>query len=215
VNPKGGRRENKAYTIIAIAIIIVIIFAVFFSTNKLKEAVIEGNILGSGWSEDISEKASDSQLLGLEKWVSYTYRNNNSMYPAYITVTSFKNLFMMSEDDLWQKTLDTINLASEQGIIIDQDSKITGNRATKNEHRTSYIVYDGNNSQGEMIKIIGETWSCGVSGTSIICIGFAQLSNNSGTNDGYWARIIRDKEGSFGLGDYQGEDGLLFNVKCH
>jgi len=31
----------------------------------------------------------------------------------------------------------------------------------------------------------------------------------------YWAKIIRDEEGTFGEGEFQGADGLIFNVKCH
>jgi hypothetical protein len=215
---KGGSRDNKIYAVIAIFIIVVIIFAVLFSTNELNEAKIEDFILGDVWSEDISERDSGSRLLGLEKWISYTYRNNDSIFPAYVTVTSIKTLFMMSEDELRDQTLDTIQKAPEQGIVIYEDTKITGERTLDNEHKTMYIIYNGNDTSKEPyeeIKIIGETWNCGTSGTSIICIGFAQITNNSKTNTTHWVKIIRDKEGTFGLGDFQGNDGLLFNVKCH
>lgn len=215
---KGGSRDNKIYAVIAIFIIVVIVLAVLFSANELNEAKIEDFILGDVWSEDISERDNGSRLLGLEKWISYTYRNNDSIFPAYVTVTSIKTLFMMSEDELRDQTLDTIQKASEQGIVIDEDTKITGERTLDNEHKTMYIIYNGNDTSKEPyeeIKIIGETWNCGTSGTSIICIGFAQITNNSQTNTTHWAKIIRDKEGTFGLGDFQGTDGLLFNVKCH
>lgn len=212
---KGGSRDNKAYAIIAILIIIIIILTVFFSTNQLTDAYIENHILGDAWSEDIGERDGDSQLFGLEKWVSYTYKNNDSNFPAYVTVTSIKTLFMMSENELKDQTLETIKKASDQGIVIDENTKITGVRSLDNVHKTMYIIYDGNDTSDEKIKIIGETWSCGTSGTSIICIGFAQVTNNSETNTTHWAKIIRDKEGTFGLGKYKGPDGLIFNVKCH
>lgn len=219
---KGGIRENKIYALIAILIIVIIILAVFFSSTHLIEAKIDDHILGDEWSEDIGERDGDSQLLGLEKWVSYTYKNNNINYPAYITVTSIKTLFMMSEDDLKAQTLDTIKQASERGIVIDEDSIEAGIRTLDNGHKTTYVIYDGNDTSkkpNEIIKIIGESWNCGTSGTSIICIGLAQLTdnytNNTELNMTYWANIIKDNEGTFGFGDYKGEDGLIFNVKCH
>lgn len=214
---KGGSRENKIYAVIAIFIIVVIIIAVIFSTNQLTEAYINNHILGDAWSEDLGERDGDSQLCGLEKWASYTYRNNDSSFPAYITVTSIKTLFMMSEDELRDQTSDTIKQASEQGIVIDEDTMITGVRALDNGHKTTYIIYDGNDTSDEpyeRIKIIGESWNCGTSGTSVICIGFAQVTNASETNMAHWAKIIKDKEGTFGL-DLKGDDGLIFNVKCH
>ena len=212
---KGESADNKIYAVIAIFIIVVIVLAIFFSSNQLTEAYIVDNILGVTWSDDINERAGDSQLYGLEKWASYTYKNNDSRFPAYVTITSFKTLFMMNEDELRDQTFNTIKQASEQGIFTSEETKITGERVLANGHKTMYMVYDGNNTLGEMIKIIGETWNCGSSGTSIICIGFAQITNNSETNTAHWTKIIRDKEGTFGLGDFKGEDGLIFNVKCH
>jgi hypothetical protein len=215
---KSGSRDNKIYAIIAVVIIIVVIYAVFFSRSPLRPAIIENEFLDFGWNEDISERKSDSQLLGLEEWISYTYSNNDVNFPSYLSITSFKTLFMMSEEDLIDQTLETIKKASDQGIVIDEESRINGKRVLNNEHKTMYIIYDGNDTKYEpfeKIKIIGETWNCGISGTSVICIGFAQISNNSQINTSYWSKIIKDKEGTFGLDEYQGLDGLLFNIKCH
>jgi len=214
---KGGSRDNKIYAVIAIFIVVLIVLTVlwFLIASPLTEAYIENNILGDAWNEDIRERDGGSQLGGLEKWASFTYRNNDNKFPAYVTVTSYKLIFMMNEDQLKDQTIETIRQASEEGIVIDENSKITGERALNNGHTTMYIIYDGNDTSDEMIKIIGETWNCGISGTSIICIGFAQLTNNSETNSAHWAKIIRDKTETFGVGDFQGDDGLIFNVKCH
>lgn len=212
---KGGSRDNKIYAVIAIFIIVVIVLTVFFSTRQLTVAYIEYHILGDTWSEDVGERDGGSQLWGLEKWASYTYRNNDSKFPAYVTVTSIKTLFMINEDELRDQTLNTIKQASEQGLVIDEEPNKTGVRALNNGHKTMYIIYDGNDTSGEMIRIIGETWNCAASGTSIICIGVAWVTNNSKINTTHWAKIIRDKEGTFGVGDFQGDDGLIFNVKCH
>ena len=207
---KGGRRENRIYIFIAIVIITVIILTIFFSTNKITKAFIEDSILGDSWYEDIDERKEESQLWGLENWASFTYKNNNDSYPAYVTITSIKLIFMMNEDDLLDKTEATINKASKQGIYIDIDTRITGKRDINKGHKTTYVIYDGNDTVKEpyeRIKIIGEAWNCGNSGTSIICIGVAQITdntnNNSEVNTTYWERIINN------------QDGLIFNVKCH
>jgi hypothetical protein len=115
--------------------------------------------------------------------------------------------------------METIEKALQQGINIDNKSEITGERALNNKHKTTYIIYNGNDATKnphEEIKIIGEFWNCGTSGTSIICIGFAQVTdyahNNSTVNTTQWAKIIRDKNG---LAGFIGEDGLIYNVVCH
>ena len=215
---KEGGRDNKIYAVIAIFIIVVIIFTMLLSPRELKPAIIEENILDKVWTEDLKEREANSGFLGLEKWVSYTYKNNYSRFPAYVTITSIKTLFMMSEEDLNDKTLETIQKSSELGIVIDENSKTTGIRAHDNGHKTSYIIYYGNDTTKdpyEQIKIIGENWNCGISGNSVICIGFAQITNNSETNTVYWEKIIRDEGGIFGPGIFKGEDGLIYNVKCH
>lgn len=220
---KGGIRENRVYIAIAILVIIVIILGVIFSTNQLKKAYIPDQILGDFWSEDKDERTAGSQLFGLEKWQSYTYRNNNDTYSAYVTVTSIKTLFMMNENDLKAETIKTINKASDQGIVIDKNPQISGCRATRGGgHKTYYIVYDGNDTSEEpyeKVKIIGEYWNCVSSRTSIICIGVAWITDNIHNNSEIitteWAKIVGDEEGTFGEGEYKVNNGLIFNVKCH
>jgi len=215
------KKDNRIYLAVAIFIIVVIILTIFFSTNKLISAKIEDDILGSLWIEDIVERDFGSGFLGIEKWASFTYKNNNVTYPAYVTVTTFKTLFMMNEEDLKNKMEETIIDSSKQGVSVDLETKITGERTLNNGHKTLYSIYDGNYSSyqvNEKIKIIGETWNCAPSGTSIICIGYAQVTdmahNNSEIDLTYWIKILKDKDGTFGS-DYKGLDGLLFNVKCH
>ncbi len=212
---KGVLGDNRIFAIIAIIIIVIILLTVLFSSNQLREAKIEGQILGDNWNEDISESQGGSNHFGLEKWVSYTYRNDDLKFPSYVTVTSIKTLFMMGEEELNEKTIDTINQATNYGIIINENSKETGIRALNNGHKTIYTIYDGNNTYGEQVKIIGESWNCAISGTSVICIGISQITNNSEYNDSFWARIIRDEIGTFGIDEFENEDGLIFNVKCH
>ena len=136
----GGSRDNKIYTIIALAIIIIIIYAIFLNRTPLRPAYIDNKFLDSNWSEDINERESDSQLLGLEELISYKYSNNNNSYPAYVSITSLKTLFMISEQDLIGHSLVTILKGLKQGIVINNYSRIDGERVLDNEHKTMYII---------------------------------------------------------------------------
>ncbi len=214
---KGEGKNSKLYAIITIIIIIIVILTVF-STNQLTKAYISDKFLSS-WTEDIEERDGDDNFFGLEKWASFTYRNNNNSYPAYVSVTSIKTLFMMKEDDLYAKTLETINNAKKSGIDLDKGSIVEGRRNIKYGHESMYVIYSGNDTSKdpfEKIKIIGETWNCVISGSSIICIGFAQITDNlhnkTKPNFTYWEKIVGDNVGSLG---YFNDNGLIYNVKCH
>ena len=200
--------ESRIYAIIAVFILIVVIFAVMFSGRPFTPAYVGNDVLDGGWGENLVKRADDSQLFGLERYVSLTYEIDG-LYPASLTVTTIKTPVMMNEQDLRDKTVETIEQASELGIVVDPTTEIIGERLLNNTHKTLYIMYDGNDTSktpAERIKIIGETWNCGASVTSIICIGVAQITdyahNNVTTNIEQWNKIIE-------------EDGLIFNVICH
>lgn len=205
---KSGDGESRIYAIIAVFILIVVIFAVMFSGRQFIPAYVGNDVLDGGWGENLAKRADDPQLFGLERLVSLTYEIDGS-YPASLTVTTIKTLVMMNEQELRDRTAETIEQASERGIIIDPTTEATGEQLLNNTHKTMYIMYDGNDTSVtpvEHIKIIGETWNCGTSGTSIICIGVAQITdyahNNETINTEQWDKII-------------GDDGLIFNVICH
>ena len=218
---KGRFGENKTYAVIAAFILLVVVLTVIFTSNHLTPAIIPNDYLSEGWFEDFDEREMDVQLLS--SWYSYTYKNYNDSYPANVAVTSRKTLFLTSINDLLSETIKAIKGASKQGIFIDEDTMISGNRILSDgRHKTVYVVYNGtDNSSGvdEEIKVIGETWNCGISGASLICIGVAQITDNTHNNptvvDTYWAKIVQDEEGTFGIGEYMGDDGLIYNVKCH
>lgn len=219
------RRDKLFYTTVTIVVIVVIILTFILTSSKLIFAFVPDDVLKNGWRENPFERFSEDRLLGLEKQVSLTYHNES--YRAFLSVTTIKMLFMINENDLLIKTDETINeRVKELNISLDPDSRITGNRIIGNMHKTSYVIYNGTDHSkipNEKIKIIGEAWNCGPSGTSIVCIGFSQVTDNA-NNKSYenlenWAKIIRDIDGTFvslyNSEIFQGEDGLIFNVKCH
>jgi len=226
---RGERSANKIYVVIAIFVIILIIFTFLFGGNQLIESYIESKYLESNGWYDSGESEYNERLLGLEKQVSFKYKlkKTDDKYPAFLTVTTIKTLFMMNEEELLEKTVETINKAvEEENIILDNESEYTNWRVLNNGHKTHYIIYNGTDistNTTEDVVIIGETWNCAMSGTSIICIGGAQLTDNaSGNTDKNYthlAEIIGDKEGTFvnrfNSFEFIKNDGLIFNVKCH
>ena len=133
---------------------------------------------------------------------------------------------MLSESDLLDKTIETIEQAMQEDDIVLSDSyEVSGYRVLVNEHKSLYTIYNGTftkNNVTEKVMVIGENWNCGISGTSVICIGFAQISNNSDgkpENLSYWATLVKDEMGTFygnyGSLDFIGVDGLIYNVGCH
>jgi hypothetical protein len=219
VAEEGDGRENKIYLAIAIFIILVVILSLIWSSLQLTPAYVPDDFLDYGWSENLFERSTKSYFFGLEKWRTLTYELNGK-YPAYLTVTTFKMLVMMNEDDLRYKSIETIEKASQHGIIVNKSTEIVGERILINDHRTMYTLYDGvdtSKNPSENVKIICEVWNCARSGISVICIGVAQITdnqhNNSEINTTSWAKIVRDDIGI--IDGLRGKDGLLFNVKCH
>ena len=219
-----GLGANKVYIVIAFAVILLIIITILFSNNNLTVAYIENKYISEVW-KDSGNSSYDERLFGLEKQASITYvvdENLDDNYPAYLTVTTFKTLFMISEDELIRNVKNTIkNEAENINIDIDYNSSVQNSRVLKNGHKSQYIIYNGTDFSGDIseeIKIIGETWNCPISGTSIICIGISQITNkNEGNNSiflNHWNEMISDPQASFGR-EHIGENGLIFNVKCH
>lgn len=214
--------DNRVYAIIAILILILIFVVFIFTSGDIKEAVVSEEVLSQGWYEDVEERFNDSNLFGLEKHISLTYKFDSNIFPSFLTVNTYKTIFMMNEEDLFEETVETIkNSMQEKNVILDNGSAKEGYRVLKNKHKTTYIVYNGTREDiNEEIKVIGETWNCRDSGTSIIAIGYAQITNNSEKNLSNWAKIIKDKSNTFSFYSndgyiFLGKDGLIFNIECH
>ena len=213
-------KEKRLYVVIAIFIIIVIAFLIFISSNTLTPSYVPDEFLAEGWSEDLNARDSGQNLFGLEKWCSITYTYDGK-YPAYLTVTTIKTIVMMNEEYLQKKTSETIEEAIADNIEINKTAMIEGERFLKNGCKTMYIVYNGTTNDKEpyeKVKIIGEVWTNGPTGVSIICIGFAQITDFSDdineVNYVNWGKIVNDLSGTFGQ-NFIGEDGLIYNISSY
>jgi hypothetical protein len=223
VKLRSGFEENKLYVIIALFVIVVIVLTIVFSGRDLTPARIPFDVLDDDWYWDSENSSKEEGVMGLERFRSFTYRCENDSFPAYVTVSTMKNFFMMDEKDLIDETEDMIiSKISDQNIILDKKTRLSGRRTLYNDHNSYYFVYNnatkGEGNSSEKIKIFGEAWNCEKSGTSIICVAIAQISNTSlnvKNYDFFWAKIIRDKFGTFGVDEFKGSDGLIYNIICH
>jgi hypothetical protein len=226
-----GREKtgNWFYVGIAIFIVVLILLTALFCTNTLFKAYIDDHFLVNGWLES-GDRSYNEQFFGLEKQSTFKYivgGNSYEKYTAFLTVTSIKTIFMINEQELLDKTIETIfNAAGARNITITNSSQFTSSRFLKNGHNTFFIVLNGTQKKDgfvEKVKIIGETWNCAYSGTSIICIGVAQTTDikngNYSENFFHWAKITGDEKGTFNeiynYNKYIDSNALIFNVKCH
>ena len=208
-------RENKKHIWMTIALMLVLLVA-FSGCVNISCSYIPDLVITDGWHENLALRNTGSQFLGLEKWCGSVYEINGK-YPASLTVTTIKTLILTDEEELQKKTIETIEETFQDSIQLNESTKLTGERTLLKKHKTMYMIYDGIDiNKNEKIKIIGEVWNCGTSGTSIICIGMAYITNNGNPtieNTENWQKIVMDPGGT--IGSFTGEEGLIYNVHCH
>lgn len=221
---KGDTKINKFYIVLAVVVIILLIITFLFSGNQINRAVVNSKYLTDGWG-DVGDPTYEERFFGLEKQASIKYglEDDDS---AFLRVTTIKTLFKISEEELLEKTDETIiQSASDQNITLNHTSRIEGSRDLANGHKTFYVIYNGsinsNNIYDEVV-LIGETWNCAQSGTSIICTGYAKITDSAnflGYNYSSLAKILGDAKGTFesifNSSEFITQNGLIFNVKCH
>ena len=184
--------ENKKHIWMIIALMLVLLVA-FSGCVNISCSYIPDLVITDGWHENLALRNTGSQFLGLEKWCGSVYEINGK-YPASLTVTTIKTLILTDEEELQKKTIETIEETFQDSIQLNESNKLTGERTILKKHKTMYMTYDGiDTNRNEKIKIIGEVWNCGTSGTSIICIGIAYITNNGNPtikNTENWQKIV-------------------------
>jgi hypothetical protein len=208
-----GENKKNIWIVITFMLSILVLFSGCININC---AYIPDSVNTGGWIENLSLRNTGSQFLGLEKWCGSVYEIN-SKYPAYLTVTTLKTLVLNDEEELQRITIEIIENTFQDSIQINENTKITGERTLQKTHKTMYMIYNGKDiTNNNKIKIIGEVWNCGTSGISIICIGIAYISSNdnpTNENTENWRKIVMDPNGT--IGNFTGEEGLIYNIYCH
>ncbi|MFW6120439.1 MAG: hypothetical protein ACOC80_06010 [Petrotogales bacterium] len=197
-----------------LTVLILLLSTTFSGCLDINCAYIPDSVLTGRWYENASLRNTGSQFLGLEKWCGSVYEINGK-YPASLTVTTLKTLVLTNEEELEKKTKEAIE--ETFGDSIQLNESINGERTLLKKHKTMYVVYDGRYiNKNEEVKIIGEVWNCGDSGTSIICMGIVHITNNENPtiqNTDNWQKMVMDPKGT--IENFTGEDGLIYNIHCH
>lgn len=209
----SGENKKTIWIMITLSLTLLVVFSGCVSIDC---AYIPDLIINDGWYENLSLRNTGSQFLGFEKWCGSVYEINGK-YPASLTVTTLKTLILTDEEELKKKTIETIEKTFQDSIELNESTKIKGERTLLKNHRSIYMIYQAKDvNKNEKINIIGEVWNCGTSGVSIICIGIAYITNNENPtveNTDNWEKIVMDPGGK--IGNFTGDNGLIYNVNCH
>ncbi len=206
--------ENKKTLIPPFVILLLLFLTLLSGCIDPHCSSLPTTTLIGGWHENTALRNSGIQLFGLEKWCGSTYEIGGR-YPAILSVNTIRTIMLTSEEELTQQVHNTIINTFNTTMILQKNR--TGIRTNQQNHETQYIIYDAYDTiKQEQIKIIGEVWNCPISGTSILCIGIAYLTNHDISNETVltqWYRIIGDPQGAI---DIQSVSlGLLYQVRCH
>ena len=205
---------ERKKTIWIFVTLLLFVFILFSGCVDLTCAYVKESVVSDGWNENTALRNTGIQFLGLEKWCSSTYEINGK-YPASLTVTTLKTLVLTDESEIQKKMRQTIEETFQNSIQLTEN--VSGERTLQNNHKTMYILYDGiDTKKDENIKIIGEIWNCATSGTSVICIGIAYVTNkdiSNVENTENWQKIVMDSTGT--IDGFLGEEGLIDNINCH
>jgi hypothetical protein len=201
-------------TIWILITLLLFVFILLSGCVDLICAYVKEPVISDGWNENTALRNTGTQFLGLEKWCSSTYEISGK-YPATLTVTTLKTLVLTDEGEIQKKMRQNIEETFLNNIQLKKN--ISGERILQNNHKTMYIVYDGLDiKKNENMKIIGEIWNCANSGTSVICIGVAYVTNKDisyAENTENWQKIVMDPSGT--IDGFLGEEGLIDNIHCH
>ena len=177
-------------------------------------AYIPDQFLTGGWHENTALRNTGLQLFGMEKWCGVSYEIKGK-YPALLTITTLKTLVLADEAHLLESTRTLINDTFQETVTFVPNA--TGTRMIENDHETLFITYEGRDLvQQEQVRIIGEVWNCPSSGTSLLCVGIAYLTNDEIPGKVHldeWQKMIQDPTGA--IEEAKGDEGLIFHVWCH
>ncbi|MEM0493184.1 MAG: hypothetical protein QXS02_04430 [Candidatus Thermoplasmatota archaeon] len=214
---------NRKYTLLALIIIVLgvisIVFVVILNSINIKVAYIPDEKLSHGWYEDTSLRSSSSYILGFEQCRSITYKFNNDS-SAILVVITVKSLGWLNSKQLEEKIDYFLEYnIKDKNITINESMKKRGERVHPNGHRAVYILSRGTYQEENItfnVELIGEAWNCDISGTSIICIGYActtRINDNRVYEDkSRYRAMVADQLAS--VDGIRGE-GLIVNVACH
>ena len=216
-------KVDKYYLLISFFLVIVILFSTFYYLINvdLNAAYINDDFLDGTWYENLEFREKYNKLFGLNKEYKLRYEINDK-YFSYLLIVTNNNINVLNSGNIESIVENKINLFLDKNIVIYGNSEIKGERLLKNVHKSYYIIFDGYDKSVkpyENVKIIAETWNCGIKDKSIFCLGVSQITDKSNNdldiNTINWEKIVGDINGTFGNEGYKIDDGLIFNINCH
>ena len=199
-----------------ILLILALLFTLMVSSGcvELKTAYIPPELLQPGWEEATDLRNTGIEFLSLEKWssITYTFQINTQ---ASLTITTINSLILTDEKELIKYANTSIQKTFSQHYTLNIEKQ--GSRELAMKHTSKYVVYIAqNNTINKTIGIIGEVWNCGISGISVICLGYSYIDTNTINpyqNTSTWNAIIGDPLGT--IDNNYKDDGLIYSIRCH
>ncbi|HVL47936.1 MAG TPA: hypothetical protein VM889_05225 [Candidatus Thermoplasmatota archaeon] len=218
---------------LAVGLLLVLLAAPLAGCVSLTPAKVPQNLLGgNGWRLDTgrSDDAPRSEAFGLAARQSLVYVDEGRSprgYPGQILLLTLKGLLTPSDESIKdQVRTQVLEGAAAAGIAVGAQSR-EGRRALASGATSTFFTYDGvvrggggvfTTSKAE-VKILGEVWHCRQTGTSVLAVALAQVSdvdavggvelpaNRDATT---WREIVADPSGALdGTGN-----GLVYAVTC-
>ncbi len=175
----------------------------------------DGSIEGGAWGPKLTETA-------------YTFDPDDGgpPFPATLLIYSLREMNRRGVSELLRFTRDTVeDVANAQGIQLDPVENANGDREIGNGAKTMWFTRAGTVeasdlfTAGESVRIVGEAWYDARSRTSIVAVGFAQVSG-PGTipfqtlrDETTWVRIVGDPAGSIHASTTP--QGFIYNTVSH
>lgn len=216
-----SKRDKKRFTLAVCSLLLLVPILLFASgCLSVTGAYVPESLLTDGWHENVLLRQRSSEFFGLEQTLTVTYKVQGQ-YPASLTVTTLKKMVLIDEEELPKKILDTVTTTVPERIILDVNPTFSGERISNvTRHRNLFFVFEGVDVQdvpSEHVYVIGEAWNCPQSGTSILCVGIAYVTNTVNNtaiwDTTHWRTIVMDPRGI--IDGLEGVTGLIDHVICH
>lgn len=184
------------------------------------------------WTRSDQPQTDSGGLFGVKTAeTDYTHSGAGPPFPAMLVVFSIRTPSGPALDELMRLTHVAVdNETAAQGIRIDQQQSSTGQRTLASGMATRFFTEEGTSTTGGLfgsdtgVRILGEVGFDGLSSTSIVAVGIAQVDSSrtcplglpcgAPTHDeASWAEMVGDPAGS--VGGATSQTGLVENLVTH
>lgn len=231
----GERARRLALLVLVVALATATPGCLSFKAASVPDKFLEGPG-GNGWErvENRSMSEPQSEWMGFKKEQVLVYQDratDGRGYPGTLTVVTLRAISAYSPEALKDLIKEQVRSRAEAAGLAVGGDPVEGTRTLADGSSTQYFVYSANVTKAGFFtqkdagaKLIGEVWNCEASRTSVVAIGFAQVSSrsttaglllpggSSGVKLDTWRELVADKDGA--IEGIKGERGLIDHVTC-